>query len=216
MIRHMIPTIGGNSPAQPGLVAAILLLLIPCLAMAIEEPKYSVAKKDGNIEIRLYESYIVAETVVDTSDFDEASNDGFRRLAGYIFGGNKVRQNIAMNSPVTTEQSQKIAMTAPVQAERSGSSVRVAFTMPSEYTLETLPVPNDSRVRLRQLPARKFAAIKFSGRWTEENFRQHTEELNIWIQKQGLRISGAPLIARYDAPFVPFFFRRNEVLIPVE
>jgi hypothetical protein len=216
MIRHMIPTIRKTSAAQPGLVAALLLLLIPCVAMAIEEPKYTVVKKDGDIEIRLYDSLIVAETVVDTSDFDEASNEGFRRLAGYIFGGNKVRQKIAMTSPVTTEQSLKIAMTAPVQTERSGSSVRVAFTMPSEYTLETLPVPNDSRVRVRQLPARKFAAIRFSGRWTEDNFREHTEELNAWIQKEGLGISGGPLLARYNPPFIPFFFRRNEVLIPVE
>jgi hypothetical protein len=198
------------------MVAVFLLLLIPSLAMAIEEPKYTVAKKDGNMEIRLYEPFIVAETVVDTADFEEASNEGFRRLAGFIFGGNKVQRKIAMTSPVTTEQSQKIAMTAPVQAERSVSSVRVAFTMPSEYTLETLPVPNDSRVTLRQVPARKLAVIRFSGRWTEENFREHSEELNTWIEKQGLKISGAPSIARYNPPFVPFFFRRNEIMIPVE
>jgi effector-binding domain-containing protein len=184
--------------------------------MAIEEPKYTVAKKDGNIEIRLYEPFIVAETLVDTSDFDEASNEGFRRLAGFIFGGNKMQRKIAMTSPVTTEQSQKIAMTAPVETEQRGSSVRIAFTMPSEFTLETLPVPNDSRVTLRQVPARKLAVIRFSGRWTEENFREHSEELSAWIEKQGLKISGASSIARYNPPFVPFFFRRNEVMIPVE
>jgi effector-binding domain-containing protein len=216
MIRHTLPILRGNSLAQPCMVAAILLLLIPGLAMAIEEPKYTVGKKDGNIEIRLYEPFIVAETVVDTTDFDEASNEGFRRLAGFIFGGNKVRQKIAMTSPVTTEQSQKIAMTAPVETERRGSSVRIGFTMPSEFTLETLPVPNDSRVTLRQVPARKLAVIRFSGRWTEENFREHSEELNTWIEKQGLKISGDPFIARYNPPFVPSFFRRNEVMIPVE
>jgi effector-binding domain-containing protein len=184
--------------------------------MAIQEPKYTVAKKDGDIEIRLYDSLIVAETVVDTSDVDEASNEGFRRLAGYIFGGNRVRQKIAMTSPVTTEQSQKIAMTAPVETEQRRSSVRIAFTMPSEFTLETLPVPNDSRVTLSQVPARKLAVIRFSGRWTEDNFREHSEELNAWIEKQRLKISGAPSVARYNPPFVPFFFRRNEVMIPVE
>ena len=216
MIRHTLRILRGNSPARPCTVAAFLLLLIPSLAMAIEEPKYTVAKKDGNIEIRLYEPFIVAETVVDTSDFDEASNEGFRRLAGFIFGGNKVQRKIAMTSPVTTEQSQKIAMTAPVETEQRGSSVRIAFTMPSEFTLETLPVPNDSRVTLRQVPARKLAVIRFSGRWTEENFREHSEELNAWIEKQGLKISGASSVARYDPPFIPFFFRRNEVMIPVE
>jgi hypothetical protein len=194
----------------------LLALLIPSIAMAIEEPKYTVVKKDGDVEIRFYDPYVVAETTVDTSDFDEASNEGFRRLAGYIFGGNKVRQKIAMTSPVTTEQSQKIAMTAPVESEQLGGSVRVAFTMPSEYTLETLPVPNDSRVILLQKPGRKFAAIRFSGRWTEANFHEHTDELTTWIQKEGLKVSGAPIVARYNPPFVPSFLRRNEILIPVE
>jgi hypothetical protein len=192
------------------------IFLIPSFAMAIEEPKYSVLTKDHDFEIRLYEPTIVAETVVDTSDFDEASNEGFRRLAGYIFGGNKVQQKINMTSSVTTEQSLKIAMTAPVETEQRGTSVRIAFTMPSEYTLETLPVPNDSRVTLRQMPARKFAATRFSGRWTEENFLEHTDELTTWIQKEGLKISGAPIVARYNPPFWPAFLRRNEILIPVE
>jgi len=192
------------------------ILLIPSFAMAIEEPKYSVPKEDGDFEIRLYEPIIVAETVVDTSDFEEASNEGFRRLAGYIFGGNKVRQTITVTSPVTTEQSLKIAMTAPVETEQRGQSVRVAFMMPSEHTLETLPDPNDSKVTLRQIPTRKFAAIRFSGRWTEENFLKHTNELTTWIQKEGLKISGAPIVARYNPPFWPAFLRRNEILIPVE
>ncbi len=216
MIRHTAPFLRGNSLAQHRLVAVFLLFLIPCLAMAIEEPKYTVAKKDGNIEIRLYESFVVAETVVDTSDFDEASNEGFRRLAGFIFGGNKIQRKIAMTSPVTTEQSQKIAMTAPVETEQRGSSVRIAFTMPATFTLETLPVPNDSRVTLRQVPARRLAVIRYSGRWTVENFQEHSEELKSWIEKQGLKISGAPSLARYNPPFVPSFFRRNEVMIPVE
>jgi hypothetical protein len=191
-------------------------LTIPTFAMAIEEPKYTIAKKDDNIEVRLYEPIVVAETIVDTSDFDAASNEGFRRLAGYIFGGNKVRQKIAMTAPVTTEQSQKIAMTAPVQTEQQGSAMKVSFTMPSEFTMETLPVPNDSRVTLRPIPSRKFVAIKFSGRWTEDNFKEHTAELMKWIQKEGLKVTGAPIVARYNPPFVPSFFRRNEVLIPVE
>ena len=194
----------------------IFLLLIPTIAMAIEEPKYTVAKKDNDFEIRLYEPVIVAETVVDTSDFDEASNEGFRRLAGYIFGGNRVRQKIEMTAPVTTEQSQKVAMTAPVESEQLGRSMRVAFTMPSEYTMESLPVPDDSRVTLRRMPARKFATIRFSGRWTEANFREHTDELITWIQKEKMKVTGAPIVARYNPPFIPSFLRRNEILIPLE
>ncbi len=184
--------------------------------MAIEEPKYTVTKRDHGIEIRLYEPYIVAETVVDTSDFDEASNEGFRRLAGYIFGGNKMKKKISMTSPVTSEESQKIAMTAPVQTEQRGTSLTMTFMMPSEFTMESLPVPNDARVKLRQIPSRKFAAISFSGRWTDENFQEHTEELKKWVDQQGLEVTGPPVIARYNPPFVPSFFRHNEVLIPVE
>ena len=186
----------GRAVARLHTVLILLVLVIPTNAMAIEEPKYTVIEKDHNFKVRLYEPTIVAETVVDTSDFDEASNEGFWRLAGYIFGGNKVRQKITMTSPVTTEQSQEIAMTAPVESEQLGGSVRVAFTMPSECTLEALLVPDDSRVILRQKPQRKFAAIKFSGRWTEGNFREHTDDLTTW--------------------FVPSFLRRNEILMPVE
>jgi hypothetical protein len=184
--------------------------------MALEEPKYTIAKEDGDIEIRLYEPYIVAETVVDTADFEEASNVGFRRLAAYISGGNKTQEKLSMTAPVTTEQSQKIAMTAPVETEQRGTSLRMTFMMPSDFTLESLPIPNDSTVTRRHVPARKLAAIRFSGRWTEENFREHTDELLTWIHKEGLTVSGAPVVARYNPPFWPSFLRRNEVLIPVE
>lgn len=198
------------------LPVSALSIFISAHAMAIEEPKYRVLKNDGDFEIRQYDSFIVAETVVDTSDYEEASNEGFRRLAAYIFGENKSRQKMAMTSPVTTEQSEKIAMTAPVQTEQSGTTVRIAFVIPSEYTMQTLPVPNDARITLHPVPGRKVAVVNFSGRWTESNFHEHTEELQAWIQKEGLREAGNPIVARYNPPFVPSFFRRNEILIPIE
>jgi len=202
------------------ILVLLFTLVIPSITMAIEEPHYSVVKKDDDREIRLYEPTIVAETVVDTSDYDAASNEGFKRLAGYIFGGNKKQQKISMTSPVATEQSQKIAqkiaMTAPVQTEKQGTSLRITFMMPSEFTLETLPLPNDSRIIFRQVPAKKVAAIKFTGRWTAENFDEHTNELMKWIEEQGLKICGAPIVARYNPPFIPSFFRHNEIIIPVD
>jgi hypothetical protein len=209
---HRITSISRRNSATVG----VLILVITSIAMATEEPEYTIIKSNRNFEIRQYDSLIVAETVVDTSDFDEASNEGFRRLAGYIFGGNRIQRKIPMTSPVTAEQSEKIPMTAPVEAERTGTSARIAFMMPAHHTMQTLPVPNDPRVTLRQIPGRKLAAVKFSGRWTEENFREHTDELNAWIQKERLHVVGAPLVARYNPPFVPSFFRRNEILIPVE
>jgi hypothetical protein len=198
------------------LIVSFFILFIPFVTMALEEPKYSVLKKDQDIEIRLYDSYIAAETTVDTSDYDEASNEGFKRLAGYIFGGNKKQQKISMTSPVVTEQSQKIPLTAPAQTEQLGTSVRITFMMPSEFTLETLPIPNDSRILFRQVPSKKAAVIKFSGRWTAENFGEHTDKLMRWIEQQGLKVCGTTVVARYNPPFVPSFFRHNEIIIPVE
>lgn len=194
----------------------VSLGLLGVTTVAAEEPKHTVLKKDKDFEVRRYEPYIVAETTVEGLDHDEASNEGFRRLAGYIFGGNTVRQKIEMTAPVTTERSQKIEMTVPVTSERKGGSFRVTFMMPSEFTMESLPVPDDARVTLSEVPARTLAAISFSGRWTDENFREYTDELRAWISKQGLKVVGDPIIARYNPPIVPSFFRRNEILIPVE
>jgi hypothetical protein len=216
MIRQIVYLARLNVLARLCAITAFIILFIPTFAMALEEPKYTITKEDGDIEIRLYEPYIVAETVVDTPDFEEASNVGFRRLAAYIFGGNKTQEKLSMTAPVTSEKSQKIAMTAPVATEQRGTSLRMTFMMPSDFTLESLPIPNDSTVTLRQVPARKLVAIRFSGRWTEENFRERTDELSAWIHKEGLKVSGAPVIARYNPPFWPSFLRRNEVLIPVE
>lgn len=192
------------------------LILVGASIMAAEEPKFKIVKQDKDFEVRQYEPFIVAETLVEAEDYDEASNEGFRRLAGYIFGGNTVRQKISMTAPVTTEASQKIEMTSPVTTERRDRTLRVTFMMPSEFTLETLPVPNDPRVILTEVPGRTMAAIRFSGRWTDENFQEHADELKAWIASQGFKISGEPIVARYNAPFVPSFFRRNEILIPVE
>lgn len=184
-------------------------------AMA-EEPKYKVVRKSGDFEIRVYEPYIVAETVVDTGDVDAASSEGFRRLGGYIFGGNQSKQKMDMTAPVTSQRSEKIAMTAPVTSAKRGASTIITFMMPSSYTLETLPVPSDKRVALREVPARKFATLSFSGRWTDENFSQHTKELEDWVKKERLEIVGEPILARYNAPFVPSFLRRNEILIELK
>jgi hypothetical protein len=180
-------------------------------AMA-EEPKYKVIKKSGDFEIRRYEPFIVAETVVDTGDIDAASSEGFRRLAGYIFGGNQPKQKMEMTAPVTTQRSEKIEMTAPVTSAKRGGSTVITFMMPSSYAMETLPVPNDGRVILREVPARTLVSISFSGRWTNENFSEHLKELEEWITSERLETFGEPILARYNAPFVPSFLRRNEIL----
>jgi hypothetical protein len=183
--------------------------------MAIEQPDYTVLKDYGaGIEMRQYDGYIIAETEVAAADADQAGNLAFKRLGGYIFGGNRSKQSLAMTAPVSQAKSEKIEMTAPVSQTRTSEGVwLVSFVMPKSYTLKTLPVPNDPAVYFKTVPARKVLAIRFSGRWTESSFSEHESELLAAVKKQGLKTSGNPWTARYDPPFMPGFMRRNEVMI---
>lgn len=180
--------------------------------MALEKPEYEILASEGDRELRRYQPYIVAETYVD-SDFESAGNQGFRRLADYIFGNNRSRKTLEMTAPVAQTSSEKIAMTAPVSMEREGRRYRITFMMPSEYTLDTLPVPNDPEVRLRQVPGQLMVAIRYSGTWSQRRYEQHLEELETWVANQGWAVAGEPVFARYDPPIVPWFLRRNEILI---
>ena len=197
--------------------ALILTLFVwQSVAMAIEEAKFTVIERDGRCELRQYESHIVAETIV-TGDFADAGNQAFSRLFRYISGNNRSRQSIAMTGPVGQEaHAEKIAMTAPVGQERVGNSWSITFMMPAAFTLETLPEPTDVNVTLRQVAGRQMASISYSGRWTRKFYDEHVQQLRAWIAKKELKITGEELWARYDPPFMPSFFRRNEVLIPIE
>jgi hypothetical protein len=184
--------------------------------MAIEEAKYTVVMKEESFELRQYEPHIIAETMVE-GDFDKAGNDGFRRLFKYISGENQKKQSIAMTAPVSQDaSSEKIAMTAPVSQEQTGGQWRIAFVMPAEYTMDTLPQPVDPKVILRQSPARRMAAVTYSGSWSRARYEQHKELLEAFIQKKKLQPLGEPVLARYNSPFTLWFLRRNEVLIPVQ
>jgi hypothetical protein len=124
-----------------------------------------------------------------------------------------------MTAPVTQSRSEargeKIAMTAPVTQVGAGNGYRVAFTLPASYTLETAPTPLDKTIEIRAVPAQLVASWRYSGRWTESNYREHEAKLREQIAKRGLTIAGEPILARYNPPFMPAFLRRNEVLIPV-
>jgi len=191
-------------------------LLVVKSAMAIEKAKYTVLEKEDGFEIRKYDPQIVAETFVE-GDLEKAGNEGFRRLYAYISGENTKKQSISMTAPVSQETgSKKIAMTAPVKQEMKDNRWRITFLMPAEYTLETLPEPNDTRVRLTEESGRLMVAVKYSGTWSEEGYEENRALLEEYIQKRGLTKTGAPVWARYDPPFMPWFLRRNEVLIPIE
>jgi hypothetical protein len=204
---------------------SIFLLLITSIftlpsiigdAMAIERAKYTVVEREGNFELRQYEPYLVAETIVE-GDFDEVGNEGFRRLFDYISGKNRKQQSISMTAPVSQKvESEKISMTAPVNQVRVGGKYRITFLMPAKYTMETLPEPLDTRVELKEVPGQLIAALRYSGTWSKDRYEKKRVRLQAVMRQKGLEPAGEAIFARYNPPFMPWFLRRNEVLIPVE
>jgi len=183
--------------------------------MAIEEAPDNVVATDGAFEIRAYAPHVVAETLV-AGTLEEAGNNAFNRLFRYISGGNRSREKVAMTAPVSQQpQGEKIAMTAPVAQQRVREQWAVSFMMPATYTLETLPAPEDPQVTLRQVPARRMAAVRYSGSWSEKGYLRHKSELESWMRAKGLASAGDPQWARYNSPFTLWFLRRNEILVPV-
>lgn len=182
--------------------------------MAIEEAKYDVLIKENNIEVRQYEPYIVAQTLVNDT-FEDAGNKAFSRLFNYISGDNKSKQEIAMTAPVS-QTGQKIEMTAPVAQQKSENGWIISFMMPMSFTLETIPKPNNPDIHIRKNESQLMASIEYSGFWSESNYLENKSKLETWISNSKYKSSGNPIWARYNAPFTPWFLRRNEVLIPIE
>jgi effector-binding domain-containing protein len=169
--------------------------------MATEEAKYHTLENDGKFALRDYSAHVVAETIVQ-GGLEQAGNEAFKKLFRYISGDNRSRA--------------KLAMTAPVGQQPAQGHWAVSFTMPASQSMETLPDPEDLKVVLRQIPARRMAAVRYSGFWDEKGYFRHKQELEAWIQAKGLVVAGDPIWARYNSPFTLWFLRRNEILIPVE
>jgi len=208
-----------GAAAVKGSIRGLCLVVASILgagdAMAVEEAAYTVTTRDGRFEIRDYAPHVVAETLVEGT-LEEAGTKAFNRLFRYISGGNRSREKVAMTAPVSQQpQGEKIAMTAPVAQQRVREQWAVSFMMPAAYTLETLPAPEDPQVTLRQVPARRIAAVRYSGSWSEKGYLRHKSELESWMSTKGLASAGDPQWARYNSPFSLWFLRRNEVLIPV-
>lgn len=185
------------------IVLILPLLAIGGAAMALEEPEYEVLFETDEIEFRRYDPYLVAEVTVSGKS---AGNQAFRILAGYIFGDNG--------------SDETMQMTAPVESRDSDSEQDIyqdyAFVMEKSYSLDSLPVPNDERIRLREKPERIVAVRQFSGRWSEKNISKQEQRLLDDLQTLGVEIAGPPELARYNSPFTPWFLRRNEIIVPVE
>ena len=202
MHRPLIPTAARALTAA--LLTFVLLLLAGSPVMAVEEPPFETVLSDPPFELRRYPGFVVAETLVE-GGFDDASRTGFRRVAGYIFGGNRDARG----------QSQRIAMTAPVTVEPDAGRWRLHFVMPPGTVFDTLPRPEDERVRLRQVDEHRMVAVRFSGFTTDASMRRETQRLRDWAAGRGLTLTGEPQVARYNDPFTLPWRRRNEILIRV-
>ena len=201
------------------LIATVTILVIGAslsgtIMSRVEQPSYTVLDSWGDIELRDYPELIVAEVEV-PGERKQAISAGFRMIADYIFGNNAPRQKIAMTAPVTQQAGEKIAMTAPVSQQASGSMWRVRFIMPSGYTLETLPMPNNPDVKLVRVPAERVAAIRFSGLAGDDSISRHRKLLLERIARQDLTVHGEPTLAFYNPPWTLPFLRRNEILAKV-
>lgn len=203
-----------------GLFAVLAVILIGAASWGlvvsnVEHPKYTVVMHSGDIEIRDYAPMIVAEAEV-AGARREAINKGFRTIADYIFGNNTTTQKVAMTAPVSQQAGEKIAMTAPVTQQADANRWRVRFVMPSSYTMDKLPKPNNPAVVLKEIPSKRFAAIRFSGTAGENSLKRHADELADFIRAKGLSPLSPPTYAFYNPPWTLPFLRRNEVLVEIE
>jgi hypothetical protein len=190
---------------------ALALLAAPLVSRAIEEPEFVVERQLGAVEIRRYAPYVVAQVLVQGSA-EDAGNDAFRILAGYIFGKNKGERRLEMTAPVMQASAPvTLPMTAPVTRSAAGSGWLVQFVLPRGVTLASAPEPLDARVQLREVAATRLAAIRYSGFWSDANYDEHLAKLRHTLTEAGIAWSGEPVFSRYNPPFMPWFLRRNEI-----
>lgn len=182
-------------------------------AQAVEEPLWTSVFQDGAFQVRDYAPNVVAETRVNGARGD-AINQGFRRLARYIFGGNEPGQSIAMTAPVAQQPSgRQIAMTAPVAQTPADGGWTVTFFMPPGSALQDMPRPLDAAVELREQPARRVAALRFNGLATRDNLERHEQDLRRRLEARGDIVIGPASYAFYDPPWTLPWARRNEVML---
>lgn len=181
-----------------------------------EEPSYTIMKSDGEFEIRKYDPMTVASVIV-RGDHDVAIEEGFLKLADYIFGKNTQEYSVRMGQTMTKEsQSAQLPMTAPVIHERAEMGWKVTFVLPREYTLKNAPKPMDPSVTLSREPSRIIACMKYSGANNLHLIEQKQQQLTEWLQNTDFRPCSQVRTAEYDGPLTVPFLRRNEVQMRVE
>jgi len=195
------------------------LFLAGCSVVGIRnnaEAGYTVIEQHDTIEIRQYAPMLIAETLVD-ADYANSGSIGFNRLAGFIFGNNRKQEKIAMTTPVYREPNgEKIAMTAPVLQQKTANQWRMAFVMPLEYDLDTLPTPLDPLVEIKTVPGKKVAVLRYAGSLNEDIIQQKTETLSRWLIEHDIKMLSPARSAAYDPPWTIPALRRNEIHIDIE
>lgn len=193
--------------------------------ITVETPKYEVVQSTADYEIRKYSPSVVAEVTYDPSQFKGNKDGGFSVLANYIgaLGNpqNAKPEKIAMTAPVITKtpgsESEKIAMTAPVVTKGDKNMVTMQFLLPAMYKrAEEAPKPLDERVVIREEGERKYGVVKFGGVATDKVVEEKVESLRKSLERDGHKVIGQFLLARYNPPWTLPVFRTNEVMIPVE
>lgn len=213
MIGIPLLTLG---PTMNQILIVLTMLAWPLLSHATAEPGYQVVRQLGEIEIRQYEPYAVAEVLINAPS-EDAGNEGFRILAAYIFGKNKGERKLEMTAPVTqTPVPVKLEMTAPVTVTPATGGYRVQFVLPKGVSAESAPQPIDPRVQLRDVPPLKMAVIRYTGFWSDANYNEHLSTLKEALRSADLHASGQPIYSRYDPPWTLWFMRRNEIWLPID
>jgi hypothetical protein len=189
------------------ILALIILLIVLLQSFTImpiiktEEQKHSLVRKYKDFEIRFYPSTTIATINSNAKTYKDLSGPGFQKLAGYIFGGN--------------EANKKISMTTPVQMDINDSVSTMTFVMPSAYTKENLPKPNDPNVNIKNTADEYVAVIRFSGYTSDKDLKFYSEKLQNLLKENGITSFGNYRFLGYNPPF-QFIGRRNEIIVAVD
>lgn len=201
--------------------------------ISVETPKFEVLHTSPDYEIRKYSPSIVAQVTYDPAQLGGYRDGGFSILANYIGAlgqpQNKKPEKIAMTAPVITQSSEsaaeKIAMTAPVITETASVAekgdeammVTMQFVLPAKYNkVEEAPVPVDKRVVIREEVEKRYGVVRFSGVATDKVVENRVEKLKKSLERDGYKVVGQFLLARYNPPWTLPAFRTNEIMIPIE
>jgi effector-binding domain-containing protein len=187
--------------------------------MATEEPEFKLVLEEGEFQIREYDPKIIAQVEV-VGNFDEASSKGFKLLADYIFGNNLLdggSKKISMTTPVeVSPMAENLLMTSSILDDYVNKKWLINFVMPQEYSLDTLPKPNNPQVNIIEVPSEKYAVIVFSGLVRESSYSEKAELLSNYLNENSFKQQGAIKIARYNPPWTLPFFRRNELMVRID